>query len=216
MTLNTYIYLTGEIAPQDAFDLGLASLMKAAGREEEDLTSIIRRDLIKGEFPDWLTPERIEQFTDDLRERMRNTSSELGTALGQGLPGIVELEYDPEGPLAPEPQRYETDDASEEASIAHPAHDMRLSWDTGYGYSVSGMGCADLHGQALIYLAQSLPQGVALAWKNEYTGEIHEGVTEADLRQFTRNGLNASEWFTTVVKPSVNALAAQSGSEVQW
>lgn len=191
MTLKTEVYLHGQIDPERAFDLALTAIMVAGDRTEPN-HDILRETYSKGDLPDGLR----EGLDAETLDWLRYKSDRIFT-VPQGLPGMVGVEFDATGPIQPE-------DYNDEGDVT-PAHDVRVSWDTGYSYSVGGLGPADLHARALVVLSRSLPEGVTLHWRNEFTDEVFAGVEEADLAAFTRSGLNASEWFTTVAMPAVRA-----------
>lgn len=83
-----------------------------------------------------------------------------------------------------------------------------VSFDTAYGYKgPDGMGCGDLHARIVAELGAWLDaKGVRWKWRNEFTGEIHEGYES--LIQLASGGFEATAWFRTMVVPAINARMA--------
>lgn len=125
MTLNTTVLLFGEITGEQAFELALGAILDAAGRGDERETA---------QWKDYSPHNR-------------------STIMGQGLPGIVNVRYNPDGTDYAYPiYDYDEDDNETEEIILCAAE---LSLDTAYGYSGNGMTCTELHVSALAHLNNS-------------------------------------------------------------
>lgn len=181
MTLNTSVLLFGDITGDQACELALGALLDAAGRGDE-------RDTAQ-----W------KQYSPTNR----------CTVIGQGLPGIVDVNYNPDGGDCLY-TTYEYDDDDNETEILNPCA-AELSWDTAYGYREGGLTCTELHASALIYLYQSLPDGVTMRWQNEYSGKWWDGLDNDGLTDFLGGGDEAFAWFHNVVVPVMEAEAAVEG-----
>ncbi len=166
MTLNTKIWLTGAIDGEAAFGLALQAIL-VAGRSTKPADGVKRWVTPAGQLPGWLPTDTA---TDPalLRELFACDVDTIATTLGQGLPAAVQC-------------LYHTDGSAVKVADTGTACQAELSWDTSYSYAKGTYGCADLHAAALCHLASLLPDGVGLSWKNEYTGDLHEGVEFADL-----------------------------------
>lgn len=101
---------------------------------------------------------------------------------------------------------------SDEPTCAKTEHDppcwYEISYDTAYGYrDENGMGCGDLHARLVAELGAWLDaKGVRWMWKNEFTGEVHEGYES--LIELASGGFEASAWFRTMVAPAIAARMA--------
>jgi hypothetical protein len=138
MTLHTRVLLDGPINGETAFAAALQSICEAgAARDRIDTAVVVRR------------PGRIY------------------TAIGQGLPGIVDCDYMGDGPLRVEDVRDDDGDVEEYACT------VEVGWDTAYAYTDASGDCEDLHHRAIVRLRDLLPARVALRWVNEFTGDLH-------------------------------------------
>lgn len=81
---------------------------------------------------------------------------------------------------------------------------MMLSFDTAYGHrGPNGEGCADLHRKYIEVLhAHVTRKGLLLKWRNEFTGEWHDGLDGLD--KFASNGTDAQEWFRNLALPAIS------------
>lgn len=88
---------------------------------------------------------------------------------------------------------------------------LEVSIDTAYGYrGPEGMGCGDLHARFVAELGLWLDaRGIAWKWRNEFTGEVHEGYES--LIGLASGGFEASAWFRTTVAPAIAAHIAREG-----
>jgi hypothetical protein len=106
----------------------------------------------------------------------------VGNHLGQGLPGIWDVEYRPDGPLRAEAHDCDWDDeagrylcATEGETFCHrsngPACALEASIDTAYGWHAdNGAGCGDLHAWFVTEVAKwCAERGAAVRW---YAGEV--------------------------------------------
>lgn len=87
-----------------------------------------------------------------------------------------------------------------------------VSFDTAYGYrGPDGMGCGDLHARLVGELGAWLDaKGKRWKWRNEFTGEVHEGYDA--LIELASGGFEASAWFQSTVVPAIAARAAGGAS----
>lgn len=205
MTLDTRIWLHGPIDGDTAFRLALRALLAAADREAETSTAQVVEHAA-GTLPDWLAVHAHSSGDPAgaaaRAEKYRRRHDTISTVIGQGLPGIVECDYHADGsPLASE-DVYDEDEG--EGYLSQRACQVQLSWDTGYGYEVrKGFGCTELHARALVLLHASLPDGVTMTWRNEYSGEVFDGLD--GLPGFLGDGGAANDWFRNVALPAVTA-----------
>lgn len=135
MTLNTRAHIYTPTPPQPIFDHMLAVVSTGFGRTP--ITESEQAGVEKTYPSVWkATPE----------------VSSLSTAIGQGLPCILQVEWGEDGPVA-------------------------VWFDTAYGYSGPNQGgCSDLHAWLLTRLGEfldGLPMPVEWKWMNEFTGEWH-------------------------------------------
>lgn len=215
MTLDTRVYLTGPIDGETAFTLALQAICDAAGRSNAPSTTWIER-IAKGDIPKWAQDRMGAKLGDgtELDEawlaRQAHTRDAIYSTLGQGLPAITDVTFNADGtPLATEDVW--SDDDPEDRYIIQRACRVELSWDTAYSYRDSiNHGCSALHAHALTLLASRLPDGVTVRWRNEYSGDIYDGVTPESLRDFCGNGVEADAWFQTVALPAIAAGASRT------
>jgi len=146
MTLNTVAYITGPIGGQHAYDLAVAAILAASG--EAARLPVVHHDapLIESDG-----------------------TVHLSTTMGQGIAGWTWCHYRPDGPL------HMADDW-EDGCRSTVRCTLTVSWDTGYSYHDEGGDCEALHHRALRLLQASLPQGVTMEWRDEFTGEMHTGA----------------------------------------
>lgn len=145
----------------------------------------------------------------------------LMNQVGQGLPAWLMLYYRPTGMLnspeessehsencnLPSSRYYDADepDCGGTNSYTHdPAHWLKVSFDTSYGYNnrEKGWGCSDLHSYYITRLGAWLDERkIPWSWQNEFTGKIHTGYD--GLKEFGQNGMDAAQWFTGTVLPAI-------------
>lgn len=166
------------------------------------MSTVIRDDHVKGDLPDWLRENLEKGATEPLTEEQdafwRNRASMLSSRLGQGLPGIISVSFDPDGSMP----------RDEEGGEQIPPHDMVVSWDTAYSYrttrkTVGSMGVGHLHAYAIAVLAATLSEGVTLSWMNEFSGEVYSGARNEDLATLVQGGEHASLWLEKDVLPLI-------------
>ena len=211
MTLNTRIWLHGRISGEAAFRLALAALLKAADRSDEVDTAEVERKAA-GSIPQWVLDRDGGAWIDaepGRREAWTARTDRINTAIGQGLPGIVDCRYRQDGaPLAVD-DVIEHEDGEDDWVSQRRCH-VQLSWDTAYSYNHGRHSSAgSLHAEALVHLAASLPEGVTISWENEYTGAIHDGVTAEALGEFLGWNLAAVHWRLTVAAPAIASEVAR-------
>lgn len=98
--------------------------------------------------------------------------------IGIGLPGILNVSYEADGPMLSIP-----DDTWDEDNRAYYETDptcngwaaLEASLDTGYGYQAdNGAGCSDLHAWFVAALGDwADAHGIDWQWRNEFTGAWH-------------------------------------------
>jgi hypothetical protein len=185
MTLNTAIYLDGahgrEVA-REVYDFFNNLLGPRPGGEPTQMSK---------EAMPWSGPGVLN----------------FGNELGQGLPAILDVEFREDAPVASTEQAAEhTEDCEWDVKQGsscdwnHPVVcGILISLDTAYGYTDSYGGCSVLHARYIVdfYTNFVLPRGLSLRWKNEYSGEINEGID--GIEEFLDGGDEAAEWFTGII-----------------
>ncbi len=99
---------------------------------------------------------RLDGVATERDATLRGDRTSIGTVIGQGLPGITTAKgYD------------------DNRQLRDPLpHDAEVAWDTVYGHHSRVWPTVEaLHGAALVALHATLPEGVTMRWRNEYTGE---------------------------------------------
>ncbi|MFJ9985374.1 hypothetical protein ACIQUD_15300 [Streptomyces globisporus] len=206
MTLDTRIYVLGQVAPRGVFDFFRGLLGATEQHTFEDTQDTTWR---KGES----IVEPGNPWT-------------LSNNVGQGLPGWLMVHYRPDAPLRTKEQAAEHDEEicnlpgsswydPEAGPCDGSDHWSRPCWlevsiDTAYGYrDERGFGCGDLHAEYVAKLGQWLDgMGVPWEWRNEFTGEVHAGYS--DLIGLASGGFEASAWFRTSVLPVIEAEGGAS------
>lgn len=228
MTLDTRIYIEGPIDPAEVFAkvltmIGVSAVTMVEGETlgpvrfiSEDEGRIAR---IK-DGPDSVWDGQEKAWADHETHRC------MQTVVGQGLDAWVMLHYSTVGAYRtheeaavhdedcnlPGNEDYDQDEPLCEGmeGYAHrPACYIEVSMDTGYSYNEGGLGCADLHARIVADLGRWLEScGVTWKWKNEFTGEIHDGYDK--LEELGKGGLEASAWFHNTVLPAIGVELRKS------
>lgn len=148
---------------------------------------------------------------------------------GQGLPAWLMVHHGGERPYRtaqqiadhdedcnlPSSKYYDADEPECDGTIGYVHRRQpcwyEVSYDTAYGYKgPDGMGCGDLHARLVAELGMWLDtKGVRWKWKNEFTGEVHEGYDR--LTELGSSGFEASAWYRTSALPAIIARAAKEG-----
>jgi hypothetical protein len=145
----------------------------------------------------------------------------LGNKLGQGLPAILDVTYRPGAPLR-EPSDECTSECDPDGYDGEPYHYhpepcwLNVDFDTAYSYrGPGGISCGQLHAVLVALLGAWLDaRGVRWRWRNEYTGEIHDGAESlTTLVDCTKDAL---DWFHNMVVPAITAEAEATGATVSW
>lgn len=193
MTLSTNVYVLGDAPAKELFRFCQEFLT----RYDEQRRSPDQQD--------WK-----DQGDEQGRRRIANR-------IGQGLPGILDIEYRAGAPL------YTPEEAAECETYCEPdcnrEHYYRACWlnidlDTAYSSKFEGgMGCGDLHALFVSEVGQWLDKrGVQWEWRNEYSGEIHGGEDKYErLVDLVSGGFEANAWFRTSVLPAIAAHIAEGG-----
>jgi hypothetical protein len=186
MTLSTNIYVLDQIDAHEVFRF----CQEMLGRYDED-----RRG------PDQQRWSDGEGYSDKSARR-------IGNNIGQGLPAILDITYRDGAPLTTKEQSAEHDEDCD-SDCSGRWHDracwLDIDFDTAYGYSHNGMGCADLHAAFIGELGQWLDaKGIRWEWRNEYTGEVHGGDERySALAAFMADGFSGTAWFQHTVLPAL-------------
>lgn len=187
MTLNTEIYLHGQVDIPEFFEFCQRALLAFDGQSRR-LDQIIWHD-------------KDSYWNDGSRCRANK--------IGQNLPAILEVTYRSDGPLltvegAAEHNDYCNEDGDCDRSSHKPPHWARISLDTAYGYRDPhrNWNCGDLHAALIRIFGGYLDtRDVPFSWENEYTGEVHDGYNNLD--GLGAGGANASAWFSNTVLPLI-------------
>jgi hypothetical protein len=130
---------------------------------------------------------------------------------GQGLCALLDVTYRKNAPLRTpgDHSRYCEPDVDECDGTCAPPCWLEISLDTAYSYrGDQGEGCGDLHAHLVAELGKWLEsKGIRWSWKNEFTGEVHEGYDH--LIDLCSGGFEASAWFATSVAPVISALGGE-------
>lgn len=102
--------------------------------------------------------------------------------LGQGLPGILEVEYGADGPLDLGPPSTDDDEyaAYEAEQRTHLAGCLQIELDTAYGYkTANGAHCGDLHAWLVVMLCDWLEDHNAqYEWNADITDRWHDSTAD--------------------------------------
>lgn len=214
MTLNTDVYILDECDPIEVFRYcqGLLAHFDDRRRPAED------QKFEHSQSTTWRDGEHVVE--PDNHWRIDNEPL-------QGLPAWLMLRYRPGSPLRTEEDVAAHDDwcngpwskffTEDEAVCDRSGHDVpcwiELDFDTAYGYKSGGMGCGDLHAVLVARLGEWLTaKGLRWKWRNEFTGEVHEGPDH--LVELCSGGRDANSWFLNTVLPAIAADAARSGGTI--
>lgn len=131
----------------------------------------------------------------------------------QGLCALLDVRYQPDGPLT-EPGQHDRYCDGYEDGCGVPCGVpcwLEVSFDTTYGYrGDNGEGCGDLHARLVAELGQWLDsRGIRWSWLNEFTGEVHQGY--AGLTELGTGGAEASDWFRNIVVPAIAMDTIEKG-----
>lgn len=184
MTLSTDVYILDPVDPVDVFRY-CQTLLSAFDEE--------------GRSPDQQQSEVDNGWRGSGSLTMQNT-------MGQDLPAWLMLHYRRGAPLVTEEQAAECDEDCESDCDGeyHPQPCwINVDFDTAYSYrGPNGMGCGDLHAVLVAGLGQWLDQhGVRWAWRNEYTGEVHDNAES--LIELVSGGFEAKAWLESTVLPAI-------------
>lgn len=200
MTLDTRIYVVDEIDLGELFTKcqGLLTQYDEQGRSPEQQRSKLSPSSLSNEgmqgLPAWL-------MIDHRGERPFRTQEQVDACDEDcNLPG--RSYYDPDEPLC---------DGKTGYNHRKPACWYEISFDTAYGYrGPEGIGCGDLHARLVAELGAWLDaKSIRWKWKNEFTGEVHEGYDR--LIDLASGGFEATAWFRTTVMPAIAARGVLDG-----
>lgn len=178
MTLSTDLVILDPMSARAVFDFALA--LVADGFPSEPTWDYTR----KGEG-----------------DHYKATTSHYATTCGQGLPAWLFVHHGDDGPLTLVEDDWEADEPVPPCN----EHFIRIDWDTGYSYrGASGEGCGDLHARYVATVGRWLDeQGKRWWWRNEFTGEWHEGCD--GLESLGNAGDEAMSWFVNTVRPAIES-----------
>lgn len=140
------------------------------------------------------------------RAKRHVSDKSINNAMGQGFDALMWIAANADGsPAQPEPQAH-WEDCEPDCDYNHgPAFHAEITFDTPYG-----CGPAVLHAGYLVDLGVWLKgRGVEWSWRNEYTGDIHQGSEPEGFKSLMKSGDNADAWFTNVVLPRLPELAGE-------
>lgn len=194
MTLNTAIYVLGEIDPKELW----VEANRLIGSHEGIKFKNEQREGWRHEEPYW----------------------EFWNLAFQGLPALLDLKYQPDGPLrtpefsakhddycnVPGNDDYDPDDDLCTVAEHDPACWVEVRYDTSYGYrGAGGEGCGDLHAHLVTQLGVWLGErGISWRWKNEFTGDVHDRFDGLD--KLGAEGGKSSDWYLNTVAPVIRAM----------
>lgn len=126
----------------------------------------------------WDAQDRPASGQQTLEIRDDPTSYVLGNRMNQGLPALLSVYYREDGPLRARAAEHDEDCEDDCDGASHvPAHAFEIVFDTAYSYGDHGLNAGSLHAVLLSDLGRWFGErGVRWMWRNEYTGEIHEGA----------------------------------------
>lgn len=178
MTLSTDIYILDPIDPSAVFTF----CQELMGDPE---------DMAVEESESWASPG----------------ARVLMNAPGQGLPAWLMVFHRSGAPLVTEDSaRTCTEDCDpDRGDHPHPVPAyLTVNFDTGYRYKDEHGGCTELHIRYIVALGRWLnSQGVGWRWRDEYCGDIYDGLDLEGLKHFASDGKQAHDWFTNVVQPAI-------------
>lgn len=151
MTLSTDIYVLDKVDPMEVFNY-------------------CNSELLHVDNP---------RFSDEESSWSKGTRR-IMNAPGQGLNAWLSVSASLEGgPLHPE-DVWETEDL-EEPYLMSPKSYLTVNFDTGYSYSDEFGGCETLHRRYIENLYDYFAEkGIKIKWRDEFTGEIHDGLDGLD------------------------------------
>lgn len=137
----------------------------------------------------------------------------IWNAPGQGLPAWFGTDHNGGDPEEFVSSTMDAADLAMEREWFGPTGYLTLSFDTSYGYrDERGRGCSELHADYVVRLAAHLAErGIGIWWRNEFTGEWHDGIEGLD--QFADNGTDAQDWFRNVAAPAIAAHINNNAEE---
>lgn len=188
MTLSTNVYILDPVSPHELF------------RYTQSLLT---------QYDDQKRPFNRQACSDKPFSYGAPGTWQIANDLGQGLPGILDITYRPDGPLRTAEQSAAHDEDCDEGCSGE-YHD-RACWadldlDTAYGYrDERGMGCGDLHAALVSQIGQWLDgRNIRWEWRNEFTGDVHGGSDRYErLVDLCSGGFEAAAWFQSTVLPAI-------------
>lgn len=150
MTLNTAIYILDPVSPLEVI-------------------SFCNRELLGVQNP----PHTFELLTYSFNTVRYGNVGGLGYSADFNSKYTLDNSY----LLDDDVREYNDEEDVEECTYFSPRCFMELSFDTGYGYRGPEGYASDLHEQYIRELHKWLSdRGARLKWKNEFTGEVFEGI----------------------------------------
>lgn len=206
MTLDTRVYIIGEVDPMEVF--AFCNTLLKAPESVKTTTKQTGR---------WNKGQEIIESTDPWITFNHPA---------QGLPALMDVRYRKDGPLrtleqhraheefcnVPGNDYYNADtDLCDGEHVSRPACWMEVSFDTAYSYrGPRDEGCGELHERLLRELGEWLAAaGLAWKWRNEFTGEVWDGF--GNLKDLVRGSGSARLWFNTEALPAIKAHIEAEG-----
>lgn len=208
MTLDTRVYIIGEIDAMDVFKR-CNELLKAPESVKTTTKQTGR----------WNKGQEIIESTDPWITFNHPA---------QGLPALMDVRYRKDGPLRTAEQHaaheefcnipgndyyHEDEGDCDGEHTSRPACWMEVSFDTAYSYrGERDEGCGELHANLLRELGNWLTaSGVDWKWRNEFTGEVWDRFSH--LEDLVGSGESANRWLNTDVIPAILAHTAAQGEK---
>ncbi|TMC09666.1 MAG: hypothetical protein E6J41_10120 [Chloroflexi bacterium] len=122
---------------------------------------------------------------------------------GQELPAWLRVQYRSSGvPLRTPEQTIAHNEGCEEADRQQACW-LDVDFDAGYEYRDEQGGCGELHARLVAQLGRHLDsKGIAWSWKNEFSGEVHDGPDQYErLADLCHRDVANQEWFRNIVWP---------------
>jgi len=197
MTLNTDVYVLGEIGRVDLFEFVLSQLLEFDNYQDSGIPRSRSQVVVEAEADT------------DYRTKQPKDTWTMETRIGQGLPAWFRMHYRPGQPYrtaeatCAENECWLEDGETCDGKYHDPACFIEFDMDTAYGYhGPSGLHCSGLHAIVIAHVYHWLKsQGVDMMWRNEYTGDLNQGLD--GIEEFLGSGTNAMDWFNNIALPTI-------------
>lgn len=186
MTLSTYVLIGAPVDPKEVFDF--------------------LRPLVN-------TPEgtEVKEGTYDLEGTpLRDRTGECyrDNPCGVGADAWLLTNYRSDGNPICRPVDVDDDEEYVAEQAKDPRHTgfgyIEINFDTAYGYrNDRGENCSELHGRLIRELIEHLGPDVPVKWRNEYTGEWHDGTESLENFGGYHTSGGAESWFQNIARPAI-------------